>query len=67
MDQRHQNNGWLEQSIVALVEAAKENRLIDYGDRPIFGRPIVAVTPADNPLFKMFRNAVSENISCRTN
>lgn len=50
---------WIEGLIADLVLGAPENRLDDFGGRPVFDRPIIGVADGDDGLFKTFRRVVS--------
>jgi len=51
-------NTWIEELIVGLALNSPENRLHDFGGRPIFGRPLVGVADGEDILFKTFRRVV---------
>jgi len=54
-----QGKTWIEDLIADLVLGAPENRLDDFGGRPIFERPMVGVADGDDNLFKTFSRVVS--------
>jgi ferredoxin len=51
-------NGWIERIIVGILRDAPANRLADFGGLPIFDLPAVGVSDGDDPIFKIFRDAV---------
>jgi len=51
---------WVEQTVSRLTLEAPENRLVAYGDQPIFDAPLIGIANGDDPLFRILRDVVSE-------
>ncbi len=49
---------WIEDVIARLALESPENRLDDFGGRPIFEAPLIGIADGDDPLFKQFRETV---------